>query len=48
MRVLLLAKSYCILAASIVFIQCILAVLGILVSDILLAIVDPRIKFDSK
>lgn len=36
------------LAASIVFIQCILAVLGILVSDILLALVDPRIRFDSK
>ncbi len=36
------------LASSIVFIQCILAVLGILISDILLAIVDPRIKFDSK
>jgi len=36
------------LASSIVFIQCILAVMGILISDILLALVDPRIKFGSK
>jgi len=36
------------LASSFVFIQCILAVLGILISDILLAMVDPRIKFESK
>jgi peptide/nickel transport system permease protein len=36
------------LASSIVFIQCILAVVGILISDILLAMVDPRIKFGSK
>ena len=36
------------LAASIVFIQCILAVVGILLSDILLAVVDPRIKFGGK
>lgn len=34
------------LASSFVFIQCILAVIGILVSDILLAMVDPRIKFE--
>lgn len=36
------------LAASCVFIQCILAVVGILLSDILLAVVDPRIKFGGK
>ena len=36
------------LAASIVFIQCILSIVGILISDILLAVVDPRIRFDSK
>lgn len=33
------------LATSIVFFQCILAVVGILISDILLAVVDPRIRF---
>ncbi len=36
------------LASSFIFIQCILAVMGILVSDILLAMVDPRIKFEGK
>ena len=36
------------LASSIIFIQCILAIIGILISDVLLAVVDPRIKFDSK
>ena len=36
------------LASSFIFIQCILAVVGILISDILLAMVDPRIKFESK
>jgi peptide/nickel transport system permease protein len=36
------------LAASVTFIQCILAVVGILLSDILLALVDPRIKFGSQ
>jgi len=33
------------LASSVIFIQCILAVVGVLISDILLAVVDPRIKF---
>jgi len=36
------------LASSAVFIQCVLAVVGILISDILLAVVDPRIKFDGR
>lgn len=36
------------LASSCIFVQCILAVVGILLSDILLAVVDPRIKFGSK
>ncbi|MDF3129584.1 ABC transporter permease [Kiritimatiellaeota bacterium B1221] len=36
------------LAASCVFIQCVLAVVGILLSDLLLAVVDPRIKFGGK
>ncbi len=36
------------LAADIVFIQCILAVVGILISDILLAMVDPRIRFGGR
>ncbi len=36
------------LAASCVFIQCVLAVVGILISDLLLAVVDPRIKFGGK
>ena len=36
------------LAASIVFIQCILAIVGILVSDIMLSLVDPRIRFGGK
>ncbi|MBN2583660.1 MAG: ABC transporter permease [Planctomycetes bacterium] len=36
------------LAASIVFMECVLAVIGILISDILLSMVDPRIKFGSK
>ena len=36
------------LASSCVFIHCILAVVGILVSDILLSIVDPRIRFGGK
>ena len=34
------------LATSIVFIQCILAVVGIMISDMLLVLVDPRIKFE--
>ncbi len=46
LRALMGQNTY--LAASIVFIQCILAVIGILISDILLAAVDPRIKFESK
>ena len=36
------------LAASCVFIQCILAIVGILISDILLSLVDPRIRFEAK
>ncbi len=36
------------LASSCVFIECILAVLGVLISDILLAMVDPRIRFEAK
>ncbi|MBN2583718.1 MAG: ABC transporter permease [Planctomycetes bacterium] len=36
------------MAASCIFIQCILAIVGILISDILLSLVDPRIKFGSK
>jgi len=36
------------LAAGIVFMQCVLAIVGILVSDILLSVVDPRIKFGAK
>lgn len=36
------------LAASCIFIQCNLAVIGILVSDILLSLVDPRIRFGAK
>lgn len=36
------------LAASCVFVQCILAVIGILISDVLLSVVDPRIKFEAK
>lgn len=36
------------LAVSVTFVQCILAVVGILISDILLALVDPRIKFGAK
>jgi peptide/nickel transport system permease protein len=36
------------LASSCVFVQCILAVVGVLVSDILLSLVDPRIRFESK
>ena len=36
------------LAASCVFIECILAVAGVLISDILLSLVDPRIRFDAK
>ena len=36
------------LAASCIFVQCILAVVGILVSDILLSLVDPRIKFGAR
>jgi len=36
------------LAASCVFIECILAVVGVLLSDIMLAIVDPRIRFEAK
>jgi peptide/nickel transport system permease protein len=36
------------LAASCVFIQCILSIVGILISDIMLSVVDPRIKFGSK
>jgi peptide/nickel transport system permease protein len=34
------------LACGVTFIQCILAIVGILISDILLAVVDPRIKFE--
>ncbi len=34
------------LATSIVFIQCILAVVGIMLSDIMLVVVDPRIRFE--
>jgi len=36
------------LATDVVFIECILAVVGILISDILLSVVDPRIKFEAK
>jgi len=36
------------LASSCVFVQCILAVIGILISDVLLSVVDPRIKFEAK
>lgn len=36
------------LASSIVFFQCILAIVGIMISDVLLALVDPRIKFGSR
>jgi len=36
------------LAMSVVYIQCILAVVGILISDVLLSMVDPRIKFEAK
>jgi len=36
------------MAASCIFIQCILAIIGILISDIMLSVVDPRIKFGSK
>jgi peptide/nickel transport system permease protein len=36
------------LAASSIYIQCVLAVVGILISDILLAMVDPRIKFGKR
>lgn len=36
------------LAASAVFIQCILSIVGILVSDVMLSVVDPRIRFGSK
>jgi peptide/nickel transport system permease protein len=36
------------LASSIVFFQCILSIVGIMISDILLALVDPRIKFGSR
>lgn len=36
------------LAASCIFIQCLLSVTGILLSDLLLAVVDPRIKFGGK
>jgi peptide/nickel transport system permease protein len=36
------------LASSCVFVQCILAIIGILVSDVLLSVVDPRIKFEAK
>jgi peptide/nickel transport system permease protein len=36
------------LASSCVFIQCILSVVGILISDIMLSVVDPRIKFEAK
>ena len=36
------------MAASCIFIQCILAIVGILISDIMLSVVDPRIKFGSK
>ena len=36
------------LASSAVFIQCILSIVGILVSDIMLSVVDPRIRFGSK
>jgi len=36
------------LAASCVFVQCVLAIVGILVSDIMLSLVDPRIRFGAK
>ena len=36
------------LASSIVFFQCILSIVGIMISDMLLALVDPRIKFGSR
>jgi len=36
------------LATDVVFIECFLAVVGILISDILLSLVDPRIKFEAK
>jgi peptide/nickel transport system permease protein len=36
------------LASSIVFFQCILSIVGIMISDVLLAFVDPRIKFGSR
>lgn len=36
------------MATDCIFIQCILAVVGILVSDIMLSLVDPRIKFGSR
>lgn len=36
------------LASSVIFIQCILSIVGILMSDILLSVVDPRIKFGNK
>lgn len=36
------------LATSVVFVQCILAVVGVMISDIMLSLVDPRIKFDAK
>jgi len=36
------------LAASCVFVQCVLSIVGILVSDIMLSLVDPRIRFGAK
>ncbi len=36
------------LASSCVFVQCVLAIVGILISDILLSVVDPRIRFGAR
>jgi peptide/nickel transport system permease protein len=36
------------MAAGCVFIQCILAIVGIMISDVMLSVVDPRIRFESK
>lgn len=35
-------------ASSLVFVQCILSVVGIMISDIMLSLVDPRIRFGAK
>lgn len=36
------------LASSCAFVQCILAVIGVMISDVMLSVVDPRIKFEAK